>query len=483
LIGSVAVASAEQSGGVQSVTQALPQLESVTQESASLMASGLQATQELEQTSARLVAVTQAFRLPDPNAREIDVRRSFHSLTLNLQLNRWLAMFVYVPVIVSVSIPSVIGALLFGLLALGGIATTFIGALSALEAPSAFVAEPLQWGLFAITAIAFAVGAGLFFALSMYQVIGAAFVQRAVKRIAVGDFSWEVQVFGTEATSGHLEAYGMTKALFDLKQHFISVVREVRSGADAVSSNAHDIAKGYDKLAEHTQSLAAAFEEASVSVEELQATAAQNADNCQAAQSAAEEVRERAERTAQSMRKVTVTMAGIEQSAAEMKEFIGVIESIAFQTNILALNAAVEAGRAGEQGRGFAVVAAEVRTLAQRSARATEEVKELIAESVQYVAQGSTLVKEAEQTLHRVVTGVREIVGVIDAIAKVSVEQTGGMQQISHALLELEQVAQQNAALVEEGAAAAVSFDHEGADLSQSVGIFRLDKSAPKRAR
>jgi methyl-accepting chemotaxis protein len=481
VIGSVALISNEQSGGVQSVTQALPQLENVTQKNAAMVHDGVRATQALEKTAARLVEATRVFQLPAASASKDDVPGRFESLICNLKLTHWLAVLVHLPVSVCISIPGAVSALVFGLALLGGAAMTLAGALSAIEANGA-LPQLISQTLPVVAMGALGIGAYLFLAFALFQNFSANWAQGCARRLAAGDLTWEVRVFGTEATTGHLESYGMTRALFDTKQHFTKVVREVRASAGAIESSAHDIAQGYDHLAQQAQTSVAAFERASAKIEELQATAVQNADHCQTAKRAAEDVRERAEQAVRSMQRVTSTMTGIEQSAAEMKQFIGVIESIAFQTNILALNAAVEAVRAGEQGRGFAVVAAEVRTLAQRSARATDEVKGLITESVQYAAEGATLVREAEKTLQRVVTGVHEAVGLIGAIAKASVEQTADMQQIGSSLRQLKQVAHQSAVLVEEGVAAAESFDREGAGLAQSVGVFRLEESGAANA-
>ena len=476
LIGSVAAASSEQSAGVQSVTQALTQLETVTQGNATLVQEGARAAASFEQTSGRLVEATRAFRLPERKTADDDIAvGSYDTLVRNLGLGPILRYLVLPPVALSVWMSSAAGAVLFSLPLLGGVILTFLGALSVANAATGALSELVSIGLPILTVLAYLVGAYLFFAFAEWQTRGASWMQNITKRLASGDLTWNIRVVDS-ADAARLEVYGINRALFDIKHNFGNVVREVRSSADAIAAGAHEIAQGYDDLSRRTEAQAAALEESAASIEELTATVKQNAENCQVANRAVEEVRTRAEQAARSMQRVTSTMTGIEQGAKKMVEFIGIIESIAFQTNILALNAAVEAARAGEQGRGFAVVAAEVRALAQRSAQATEEIKTLIADSAQHVSEGTTLVNQAEETVNRAVERIHGAVELIGSIATASADQNAGMQLIGQALARLEGVTQQNAALVEEGAAASASFESEGARLVEGVQVFRLEK-------
>jgi methyl-accepting chemotaxis protein len=213
-------------------------------------------------------------------------------------------------------------------------------------------------------------------------------------------------------------------------------------------------------------------------MEELTATVRQNADNAQQASTLASTASDIAQRGGDEVSRVVETMHGISASSAKVGEIITVIEGIAFQTNILALNAAVEAARAGEQGRGFAVVAGEVRTLAQRSATAAKEIKDLIGESVNRVDAGSKLVQEAGSTINEIVTSVRRVTDIISEIASASQEQRTGIEQVNQAVVQMDQVTQQNAALVEEASAAAHSMAEQAQGLREAVAVFKVDDTA-----
>ncbi len=482
LIGSIATASSEQSASVQSVTQALSRLETVTHQNAALVQEGARAAASFELTSGRLVEATRAFRLQEQRTADHDIAvGDYETLVRNLGLGPIAKYLVAVPVAISVWLPSTAGAIFFALPLLAGVALTFLGAFAPLDfasAASGGVSALVTVGLPIVTVTAFLFGAYFFFAFAEWQTRGASWMQSITTRLASGDLTWKIRVVES-ADAARIEVYGINRALFDIKHNFVAVVREVRASAAAIVTGSREIARGYGNLSRRTEAQAATLEETAASIEELTATVKQNADNCRAANSAVEEVRARAEQAAHSMQQVTSTMTGIERSAKQMVEFIGIIESIAFQTNLLALNAAVEAARAGDQGRGFAVVAAEVRTLAQRSAEATEQIKAVIADSVRHVSEGAPLVNQAEQTVNRAVAGIHEAVGLIGSIATASADQNSGMQLIGQALAQLEGVTQQNAALVEEGAAATAVFEKEGARLVEGVQVFRLEKQEP----
>ncbi|HEF4728214.1 TPA: hypothetical protein SAO08_005896, partial [Burkholderia multivorans] len=227
-------------------------------------------------------------------------------------------------------------------------------------------------------------------------------------------------------------------------------------------------------LSQRTEEQAAALQQTAASMEQLTATVKQNADHALEAQACADDAREIATRGATVVGEVIGTMGEIDQSSQKVADIIGTIEGIAFQTNILALNAAVEAARAGEQGRGFAVVAGEVRTLAQRSASAAKEIRTLIGESVERVANGSRLVGVAGETMRDIQQAIARVAGIMTEIAAASNEQRDGIEQVNRAVSQMDQVSQQNAALVEQAAAAAASLEEQAEGLRRAVGAFRV---------
>jgi methyl-accepting chemotaxis protein len=263
-----------------------------------------------------------------------------------------------------------------------------------------------------------------------------------------------------------------------MSQHLDRIVAQVNSSGDAIQKAAGEVADGYNNLSQRTEAQAATLEQTASGMEELSGTVKMNAENCRRADKLADHACEVAAKAADSMRQVSQTMHRIESSAKRVAEVTGVIESISFQTNILALNAAVEAARAGEQGRGFAVVAAEVRSLAQRSAEAAKEIKVLIGESVATVSEGAKLVDAAEVTISEAATSVVSVSSVIGDIAQSSVEQSTGVDEINRAIVQLEGVTQQNAALVEQAGSAARSFEKEASHLLQTVGAFEQEPPA-----
>jgi methyl-accepting chemotaxis protein len=252
------------------------------------------------------------------------------------------------------------------------------------------------------------------------------------------------------------------------------VIGRIKEASEAINTASQEIAAGNQDLSSRTEQQASSLEETASAMEELNATVKLNADNAKHAQELAQATSTAAARGGEMVKGVVTTMNGIQGSSKKISDIIGVIDSIAFQTNILALNAAVEAARAGEQGRGFAVVATEVRNLAQRSATAAKEIKTLIAESVEQVEGGVGLVQQAGQSIDKVVEGFQEVAGLITEIAGASREQSSGIEQTTQAVSQMDEVTQQNAALVEEAAAAAESLEEQARGLVQAVSMFKL---------
>ncbi|MDA8455363.1 methyl-accepting chemotaxis protein [Acidovorax sp. GBBC 3334] len=265
--------------------------------------------------------------------------------------------------------------------------------------------------------------------------------------------------------------------LQDMQQSLSTVVSTVRQGSDSVATASAEIAQGNNDLSSRTEHQASALAETAASMDQLGATVRQNADNAQQASQLAQGASSVATQGGEVVAEVVRTMRGIDDSSKKIAEIIGVIDGIAFQTNILALNAAVEAARAGEQGRGFAVVAGEVRNLAQRSAEAAKEIKGLITASVERVKQGSDLVDKAGTTMTEVVESIRRVTDIVAEISVASREQSAGVGQVGDAITQMDQVTQQNAALVEESAAAANALRSQADQLVAAVAVFRVSGS------
>jgi methyl-accepting chemotaxis protein len=288
------------------------------------------------------------------------------------------------------------------------------------------------------------------------------------QRVAAGDLTAEIRAASRDETGM------LITALRTMNDNLAGIVREVRSGTDTVATASSQIATGNLELSSRTEQQASSLEETASAMEELTSTVGHNADNARQASTLATEASEIAVRGGSVVGDVIQKMAGINESSKRIVDIIAVIDGIAFQTNILALNAAVEAARAGEQGRGFAVVASEVRVLAQRSAAAAKEIKELIDDSVNKVADGSALVTQAGATMQEVVSSVGRVTDIVQEISAASREQTEGIGQINMAMSQMDQVTQQNAALVEEAAAAAGALEDQAAKLLQTVSVFKV---------
>nr|WP_315238544.1 methyl-accepting chemotaxis protein [uncultured Albidiferax sp.] len=280
------------------------------------------------------------------------------------------------------------------------------------------------------------------------------------------------------AVAGKDELADLLNALHSMQASLAQVVGSVRASAESVSSASQQISAGNHDLSARTEAQASALEETVASMEELGATIQQNTEGAQQANQLAQQASSVAVRGSEVFTRAAGTMTGIAQASHKIADIVGVIDGIAFQTNILALNAAVEAARAGEQGRGFAVVASEVRLLAQRSAEAAREIKGLIQASVQRMAQGTALVDESGAAMQEVVASIRRVTDIMGDISAASREQTLGVQQISEAVTQIDQTTQQNAALVEQSAAAADSLRHQAEELVHTVSVFRLNPQA-----
>jgi methyl-accepting chemotaxis protein len=299
----------------------------------------------------------------------------------------------------------------------------------------------------------------------------------AARRVAAGDLTGQIEISATDETGQLLYA------LKDMNQSLLNIVLEVRNGTDSIATSSSEIAAGNQDLSSRTEQQAASLEETASSMEELTSTVKNNADNARQANQLADAAASVAVKGGSVVSEVVGTMESINASSRKIVDIIAVIDGIAFQTNILALNAAVEAARAGEQGRGFAVVASEVRNLAQRSAAAAKEIKELIGDSVEKVNQGSKLVGEAGSTMEEIVASVQRVTDIISEITAASSEQSVGIEEVYKAIGQMDQVTQQNAALVEEAAAAAESMQQQSAGLAQVVSVFKVGQAGPAMAR
>ena len=295
---------------------------------------------------------------------------------------------------------------------------------------------------------------------------------RLARSVASGDLTQRIEVTSKD------EVGQLMHALKDMNDSLARVVSQVRTGTDTVATASSQISAGNVDLSSRTEEQASSLEETASSMEELTSTVKQNAENARQANQLVSSTAEIATKGGDVVGQVVDTMASIRESSRKIADIIGVIDGIAFQTNILALNAAVEAARAGEQGRGFAVVATEVRNLAQRSASAAKEIKSLIEDSVSKVEAGGQLVDEAGKTMDEIVGSVKRVTDIMSEIAAASAEQSSGIEQVNQAIVQMDTVTQQNAAMVEQVASAAESLNEQAGRLAEAVSVFKLGQDA-----
>ncbi|GAB3461508.1 methyl-accepting chemotaxis protein [Massilia terrae] len=292
---------------------------------------------------------------------------------------------------------------------------------------------------------------------------------KVAQSVAAGDLTRRIEVKTTDETGQLLQA------LKEMSGSLQNIVVQVRSGTDAIAASSGQIAAGNLDLSSRTDEQASSLEETAASMDELTKAVRKNADNARQANQMTLSASEVAVQGGAVVSQVVTMMGSINASSRKVVDIIGVIDGIAFQTNILALNAAVEAARAGEQGRGFAVVATEVRNLAQRSAVAAREIKALITDSVEQIEVGAKLVDEAGGTMQAIVDSVKRVTDIMGEITEAGQEQSAGIEQVNQAIMHMDQVTQQNAALVEEAAAASASLQDQAGDLARLVSVFKLD--------
>ncbi|HEY0233973.1 MAG TPA: methyl-accepting chemotaxis protein, partial [Afipia sp.] len=344
------------------------------------------------------------------------------------------------------------------------------------EAHAGFLAAQSTYATFraiGIAGIVFGLAAALFSYLMLSRAITRPLADALehFDEIAAGNLRRPV------AVTSHDEMGLLLSGIAKMQHSLIDTVRSVRGGSESIATATRQIAAGNLDLSSRTEEQASALQETASSMEELTSTVKHNADNARQASALAANASSIANRGNAVVGQVIGTMGEINHSSTKIADIISIIEGIAFQTNILALNAAVEAARAGEEGRGFAVVAAEVRSLAQRSSSAAKEIKELIDTSVERVQSGSTLVEEAGRTMTEIIDAVRRVSDIMGEIAVASEEQSNGIDQVARAVTQMDEATQQNAALVEEAAAAAQSLEDQAGKLRAAVSVFQLEEA------
>jgi methyl-accepting chemotaxis protein len=340
---------------------------------------------------------------------------------------------------------------------------------SQVDAEAAFVNARNFMLLMGVLAVAMGVLAAVVITRGLLKQLGGEpdYTAKIAGSIAHGDLSIAIETADSDKGSLLVEMKEMRNSL-------VSIVGQVRVGTETIGTASREIAAGNIDLSSRTEMQASSLEKTASAMEELTSTVKQNADNAREANQLAATASDVARKGGDVVSQVVDTMGSINASANKIVDIIGVIDGIAFQTNILALNAAVEAARAGEQGRGFAVVASEVRNLAQRSAAAAKEIKTLIGDSVEKVERGSKLVGQAGVTMDEVVASVKRVTDIMSEIANASQEQSAGIEQVNLSIIEMDSMTQQNAALVEEAAAAAQSLQDQASELAHVVSIFKL---------
>jgi methyl-accepting chemotaxis protein len=330
--------------------------------------------------------------------------------------------------------------------------------------------DRVAMAVYAVQAVVLALAALIAWALTRSITAPMGFAVQVTSRVAAGDLKSKIEVTGRD------EAAKLLASLRDMNQGLTAMVAQIRSGAESIAVGAGQVAAGNQQLSSRTEEHASSLEETASTLEEFTTTVRQNAERANQASSLAGTASNTAERGGEVVNKVVTTMQEVSTSSKRISDIIGVIDGIAFQTNILALNAAVEAARAGEQGRGFAVVASEVRSLAQRSAASAKEIRGLIESSVSRVEAGAKLVEQAGKTMDELVVSVKHVASIMTEIAAASHEQSSGIEQINKAITQMDQVVQTNASLVEEATAAATSMANQAAGLARAVAQFQIDE-------
>ena len=339
----------------------------------------------------------------------------------------------------------------------------------AAEANASYASVRMWIIILGVVALSMGILAGLVITRSLLKQLGGEpeYAVEIAGQIAAGDLATEIQTKAGDQDS-------LLMAMKVMRDSLVNIVAQVRVGTDTIATASSEIASGNMDLSSRTEQQASSLEKTTASMRELTGTVKQNADNAREANKLAATASDVARQGGEVVAEVVNTMSSINESAKKIVDIISVIDGIAFQTNILALNAAVEAARAGEQGRGFAVVASEVRSLAQRSAAAAKEIKTLIGDSVEKVEVGTKLVGQAGTTIDQVVSSVRHVTDIIAEISSASQEQSAGIEAVNHSIIEMDEMTQQNAALVEEAAAAAQSMQDQASELTKVVSIFKM---------
>ncbi|CAN0620886.1 Methyl-accepting chemotaxis serine transducer [Burkholderia multivorans] len=353
---------------------------------------------------------------------------------------------------------------------------------AAAEARTTMTSARFTLSIMAIATLAIVIALGTWMTRTLRRQLGAepGNLVEVATQIANGDLTAQMNVQANDRASVLFAVKTMRDGLTD-------IVKRVQLASNAIATGSSEIASGNQDLSSRTEEQAASLEETAASMEELTATVRQNTDNAQQASTLSNNASDVVRQGSEAVDRMVSTMTDISDNSSRVADITGIIEGIAFQTNILALNAAVEAARAGEQGRGFAVVASEVRSLAQRSSSAAKEIKELIATSVQKIQDGSSLAGNAGKTMTEVTRAITRVTDIIGEIASASIEQSRGIEQVNQAITQMDEVTQQNAALVEEAAAASKSLEEQGSKLTEAVAFFKVDRaqapiSAPAQA-